>query len=120
MLYQSVSLDQVFRSLADSTRRGMVERLVSGPATVSELALPYAMSLPAVLQHLQVLQDSGLVQSDKVGRVRTFHLEPDALRSAQDWLDAQRSFWESGLDRLAGLLDETPSSYPKDVRHDQA
>jgi DNA-binding transcriptional ArsR family regulator len=108
MLYQSGSLDQVFRSLADSTRRGMVERLVRGPATVSELALPYAMSLPAVLQHLQVLQDSGLVQSDKVGRVRTFHLEPAALRSAQDWLDAQRTFWQIGLDRLAGLLDENP------------
>lgn len=108
MLYQPVSLDHVFRSLADPTRRGMVERLVGGPATVSELALPYAMTLPAVLQHLAVLQDSGLVQSDKVGRVRTFHLEPAALQTAQNWLDTQRSFWESGLDRLAGLLDEHP------------
>ena len=92
MLYQPVSLDHVFRSLADPTRRSMVERLVGGPATVSELALPYAMTLPAVLQHLAVLQDSGLVQSDKVGRVRTFHLEPAALQTAQNWLDAQRSF----------------------------
>ena len=108
MLYQPVSLDHVFRSLADPTRRAMVERLVGGPATVSELALPYAMTLSAVLQHLAVLQDSGLVQSDKVGRVRTFHLEPAALQTAQNWLDAQRSFWESGLDRLAGLLDEYP------------
>jgi DNA-binding transcriptional ArsR family regulator len=108
MLYQPVSLDHVFRALADPTRRGMVERLVGGPATVSELALPYDMTLPAVLQHLAVLQDSGLVQSDKVGRVRTFHLEPAALQTAQNWLDAQRSFWESGLDRLAGLLDEYP------------
>lgn len=120
MLNQSGSLDQVFRSLADSTRRGIVERLVGGPATVSELAMPYAMSLSAVLQHLQVLQDSGLVQSDKIGRVRTFHLEPGALRSAQDWLDAQRTFWQSGLDRLAGLLDENPEPQPKDVRDDQA
>lgn len=110
MLYQPVSLDHVFRSLADPTRRAMVERLVGGPATVSELALPYAMTLPAVLQHLAVLQDSGLVQSDKVGRVRTFHLEPAALQTAQNWLDAQRSFWESGLDRLAGLLDD---EYPE-------
>ena len=107
MPYQSGSLDRVFRALADPTRRGMVERLVRGPATVTALAQPYAMSLPAVLQHLQVLQDSGLVRSDKVGRVRTFQLEPDALGSARDWLDAQRTFWESGLDRLAGLLDET-------------
>lgn len=91
----------------------MVERLVRGPATVSELALPYAMTLPAVLQHLAVLQGSGLVQSDKVGRVRTFHLEPVALRTAQNWLDAQRSFWESGLDRLTVLMDEHPEQQPE-------
>ncbi len=113
MPYQQASLDRVFRSLADPTRRGMVERLVRGPAAVSELAEPYAMSLPAVLQHLQVLQDGGLVRSDKVGRVRTFQLQPDALRRAQHWLDAQRSFWESGLDRLAGLLDETSDPRPR-------
>lgn len=113
MLNQTVSLDQVFRSLADPTRRGMIERLAHGPAAVSELALPHVMSLSAVLQHLQVLQDSGLVRSDKVGRVRTVQLEPDGLRLAQDWLAAQRSFWESGLDRLAELLDETAKPQPE-------
>ena len=97
-------LDQVFHALADPTRRGMVERLVRGPATVSELSRPLDMSLPAVLQHLQVLEASGLVRSEKAGRVRTCHIEPDALRAAEAWVTGQRTAWESRLDRLGDYL----------------
>jgi DNA-binding transcriptional ArsR family regulator len=93
------SLDQVFHALADPTRRGMVERLVRGPATVSELSRPLDRSLPAVLQHLQVLEASGLVRSEKAGRVRTCRIEPDALRAA-----GQRTAWETRLDRLGDYL----------------
>jgi len=103
---QLPSLDQVFHALADPTRRGMVERLVRGPASVSELsgAAPRAISLPAVLQHLQVLEASGLVRSEKVGRVRTCRIEPDALRAAEAWVTGQRTAWETRLDRLGGYL----------------
>jgi DNA-binding transcriptional ArsR family regulator len=98
------SLDQVFHALADPTRRGMVERLVRGPASVSELSRPLAMSLPAVLQHLQVLEASGLVRSEKAGRVRTCRIEPDALRAAEAWVAGQRTAWETRLDRLGDYL----------------
>ena len=103
---QSPSLDQVFHALADPTRRGMVERLVRGPASVSELsgAAPRPISLPAVLQHLQVLEASGLVRSEKAGRVRTCRIEPDALRAAEAWLTGQRTAWETRLDRLGDYL----------------
>ena len=97
-------LDQVFHALADPTRRGMVERLVRGPATVSELSRPLDMSLPAVLQHLQVLEASGLVRSEKAGRVRTCRVEPDALRAAEAWVAGQRTAWETRLDRLGDYL----------------
>lgn len=101
---QLPSLDQVFHALADPTRRGMVERLVRGPATVSELSRPLTMSLPAVLQHLQVLEASGLVRSEKAGRVRTCRIEPDALRAAEAWVTGQRTAWETRLDRLGDYL----------------
>ena len=96
----------MFHALADPTRRGMVERLVRGPASVSELsgAAPRAMSLPAVLQHLQVLEASGLVRSEKAGRVRTCRIEPDALRAAEAWVTGQRTAWETRLDRLGDYL----------------
>ena len=97
-------LDQVFHALADPTRRGMVERLVRGPATVSELSRPLDMSLSAVLQHLQVLEASGLVRSEKAGRVRTCRIEPDALRAAEAWVTGQRTAWETRLDRLGDYL----------------
>jgi DNA-binding transcriptional ArsR family regulator len=97
-------LDQVFHALADPTRRGMVERLVRGPATVSELSRPLTISLPAVLQHLQVLEVSGLVRSEKAGRVRTCRIEPDALRAAEAWVTGQRTVWETRLDRLGDYL----------------
>ena len=104
MVNQPPSLDQVFQALADPTRRGMVERLVRGPASVSELSRPLAMSLSAVLQHLQVLEAAGLVSSEKAGRVRTCRIEPAALRTAEAWITDQRTAWETRLDRLGDYL----------------
>jgi|SRR5438067_4077774 len=106
---QSAALDRVFHALADPTRRAMVERLVHGPTSVSDLARPLDMSLPAVLQHLQVLETCGLVVTTKSGRVRTCEAEPDRLRAAEDWLNGQRTAWERRLDRLGEhLADRHP------------
>jgi DNA-binding transcriptional ArsR family regulator len=104
MVNQWESLDLVFQALADSSRRQIVQRLTIGPASVTELARPLTMSMPAVLQHLRVLQDSGLVRSSKVGRVRTCELEPSVLRTAELWINDRRSGWERRLDRLGDLL----------------
>jgi DNA-binding transcriptional ArsR family regulator len=104
MLKQEAALDRVFQALADPARRGMVERLTRGPASVSELAQPLAMSLSAVVQHLEVLEKSGLVRSRKVGRVRTCRIEPVALRAAEQWIARRRSVWERRLDRLGAYL----------------
>jgi DNA-binding transcriptional ArsR family regulator len=109
----TASLDPVFHALADPTRRALVERLTLGPASVSELARPVAMSLPAVMQHLAVLEASGLVRSEKTGRVRTCRLDPRALRTVEDWFDAQRATWERRLDRLADYLDNTDEGDPR-------
>jgi len=106
MLNHSPRLDAVFAALSDPTRRAMVERRTRAPATVSELAEPFDMSLPAVLQHLAVLEASGVVKSKKVGRVRTCRVEPAALRKAGDWIAERRAAWERQLDRLAQFLDE--------------
>ena len=106
MLNQRQRLDQAFQALADSTRRDLIERLVRGPAAVSELAKPFAMSLSAVMQHLQVLEACGLVRSEKVGRVRTVHVEPAVLRQVEDWIVGQRTTWEQRLDRLDDYLTE--------------
>ena len=108
MLNYQAALDLTFQALADPTRRVMVERLSHGPASVSELAQPLAMSLPAVLQHLQVLEASGLVRSEKVGRVRTCRIEPKALRNAEQWISERRTSWEHRLDRLGDYLAEHP------------
>ncbi len=97
-------LDQVFHALADPSRRQMVDRLTLGPASVSELAQPLAMSLPAVVQHLQVLEASGLVRSEKVGRVRTCRIESGALRNAEHWINERRTTWERRFDRLDKFL----------------
>jgi DNA-binding transcriptional ArsR family regulator len=107
---QRSALDQVFKALADGTRRDMVERLIRGPASVGELAQPLAMSLPAVMQHLQVLEACGLVRSEKVGRVRTCHIEPAGLRMAEDWIGRQGTTWEHRLDRLGEFLTEDPGT----------
>lgn len=108
MLNQVQSLDLLFQALADPSRRTIVDRLSRGPASVSALAEPLAMSLPAVLQHLQVLEASGLVRSEKVGRVRTCRLEPAALRSAEHWISERRTLWERRLDRLGEFLARHP------------
>lgn len=99
-------LDAVFQALADPSRRGMVERLARGPASVSELAQPFDMSLPAVMQHLQVLEASGLVRSEKTGRVRTCRIEPAVLASAEGWFTRRRAEWERRFDRLEAFLAE--------------
>jgi DNA-binding transcriptional ArsR family regulator len=109
MLYQAPALDLMFHALADPSRRLMLERLTRGPATVSDLARPFAMSLPAVVQHLQVLEASGLVASQKVGRTRTCRVAPDALRTAERWISERRTTWERRLDRLGELLAEPPA-----------
>jgi len=96
----SAVLDRVFSALADPSRRAMVERLSRGPSSVSELAAPFEMSLPAVLQHLQVLQRSGLVLTQKAGRVRTCRIDPATLSAAEQWVHQQQQLWETGLDRL--------------------
>lgn len=103
------ALDRVFQALADPSRRMVVERLVRGPASVSELARPLAMSLPAVMQHLQVLEACALVHSEKVGRVRTCRILPDALRAVEEWTHRQRTTWEQHLDRLGDYLAEDDS-----------
>jgi|SRR5688572_25318831 DNA-binding transcriptional ArsR family regulator len=105
---QSLTLDRLFQALADPTRRAMVERLSRGPASVSELAQPLAMSLPAVVQHLQILEASGIVRSSKVGRVRTCQIEPEALQLAEQWIADRRAGWERRLDRLGAYLAAHP------------
>lgn len=106
MLNQSAPLDRVFHALADPARRGMVARLGRGPASVSELARPLAMSMSAVIQHLRVLEESGLVRTEKAGRVRTCRVEPAVLRAAEQWIAARRATWERRLDRLGNHLAE--------------
>ena len=106
MLNQRAALDRLFQALSDPSRRVMVERLSRGPASVSELARPLAMSLPAVVQHLQVLEASGLVRTEKVGRVRTCRIDPAALTAAERWIAGRRSTWERRLDRLGDYLAE--------------
>lgn len=104
MLHQSSSLDLTFQALSDPARRIMVERLSRGPASVSELARPLDMTLSAVVQHLGVLEASGLVRSEKVGRVRTCRMEPAALRMAEEWIVRRRASWERRFDRLGDYL----------------
>src|SRR3954470_20674650 len=107
---QGATLDRLFQALADPSRRVMVERLSRGPASVSELAGPLDMSLPAVMQHLQVLEASGLVRSEKAGRVRTCRIETAALHTAEQWIADRRATWERRLDRLGDLLAEQAAS----------
>lgn len=99
-------LDQAFHALADSNRRAMVARLTRGTASVSELAAPLDVSLPTVLQHLDVLQRTGLVRSEKVGRVRTCRLEPGPMRGVEHWIAEHRAIWERRLDALGDVLDD--------------
>lgn len=101
---EAAIVDGIFRALSDPTRRQVLERLSARPASVSELSAPYDMALPSFLQHLKVLEKSGLVRSQKTGRVRTYSIAPERLKLAEDWLERQRSMWERRLDRLDSYL----------------
>lgn len=103
---QSQQLSRVFQALTDPTRRAVLERLSSGPAAVSELARPFKMSLPSFSQHLEMLEDCGLVRSRKAGRVRTYQLTPQPLEAAEHWMAKQRALWERRLDQLDSYLEE--------------
>lgn len=104
---QKANIDRIFHALGDANRRAIVERLSQGPVTVSRLAEPLGITLAAVVQHLQILEDSGLVRTEKVGRVRTCRIEAKGLSIAERWIGDCRSTWERRLDRLGDLLTET-------------
>src|ERR1700723_3153996 len=106
MLNQAIDLDRTFQALADSSRRTMVERLTLGPASVSELAKPLAMSLAAVVQHVQVLEACGVVKTEKVGRTRVCRIDPVAMTAAEQWISDRRHGWEVRLDRLEDVLND--------------
>lgn len=113
MLKHSNELDKAFHALADATRRGILERLSQGPASVSELARPYRSTLAAIHQHVQVLEASGLVVTEKKGRTRTCRISADAVARAERWLSERRQLWEHRFDLLGKLVEETsPSSRP--------
>ena len=105
--YQNDPLSTTFQALADPTRRAILARLALGEASVGELAGPFAMSLPAVSKHLEVLEGAGLLARARDGRVHRCHLEPQAMREAADWIEHYRRFWEAQLDSLARYLEET-------------
>ena len=106
MLNQSTQLDQMFQALADPSRRGMLERLCKGPASVSDLAVPFKMSLPAVLQHLQVLEQSGLVKTEKVGRVRTCRIGARRLEEVAEWIERYHQLWDARFGELDQVIEE--------------
>jgi DNA-binding transcriptional ArsR family regulator len=99
-------LDLTFQALADPTRRAVIERLGLGPASVSELARPFGMALPSFMQHLRMLEDSGLVSSEKTGRVRTVRLQANALARLEGWLDRQHALWSRRLDQFDAFVTE--------------
>jgi DNA-binding transcriptional ArsR family regulator len=112
MTYQAQHLDRVFRALGDPTRRAVIERLGQGRATASELAKPFAMALPSFTQHLNVLEECGLVTSEKTGRSRTYDIERTNLAAATTWLEAQRQLWATRLDQLDAFLIATKDKTP--------
>jgi DNA-binding transcriptional ArsR family regulator len=110
MLNDSPQLDRAFQALSDPVRRGMLARLSRGPASVSELAEPFRISLPAVMQHLRMLEQCGLARSQKKGRVRTVQLEPKTLSAAEAWIAERRTEWEAQLDRFENYLHTLKSN----------
>jgi DNA-binding transcriptional ArsR family regulator len=117
MLNNSAALDRTFQALADATRRSILAQLSRRPISVSELAKPLAMTLPAVMQHLSVLESSGLVRTEKLGRVRTCRIEPKGLSLAEQWINARRNEWEQHFDRLGAYLQtlkQTDEGNPHD------
>lgn len=109
MLNYSVSLDRVFYALSDQSRRSIIEELSKKEASVSELAKPFKMSMAAVVQHIQILEESGLIRTQKSGRVRTCRIEPRSLEVIEGWLSQRRRFWERNLDRLGEFLEQQQS-----------
>jgi DNA-binding transcriptional ArsR family regulator len=112
MPYQEARLDQVFRALADPTRRAVLARLSTGPTSTSELARPFRMALPSFTQHLGVLEECGLVRSRKRGRVRTYELAPQPLAAAETWIAKQRAVWQKRLDQLDSYLEQLKEQQP--------
>lgn len=100
-------LETIFHALADRSRLGMVERLSSGPASVKELAEPLEMALPSVLKHLKVLEEGGIVISEKLGRVRTYRLDPTKISSIDSWVEDRKAAWNRSFDRLGNFLIES-------------
>jgi DNA-binding transcriptional ArsR family regulator len=103
---RKIDVDRIFNALGDPTRRAILEQLSYGPASLSVLAKPLDITVAAVVQHVQVLEDSGLVATEKVGRVRTCRMEPAGLSAAERWVSERRTMWEKRLDKLGALLDE--------------
>jgi len=106
MAHRKLHVDRVFHALGDPTRRALVERLSAGPISVSVLAKPLAITLAAVVQHLQILEKSGLVRTEKLGRVRTCRIETAGLSMVEQWIEDRRATWEKRLDRLGDLLEK--------------
>jgi DNA-binding transcriptional ArsR family regulator len=106
----AADLNRVFKALADPTRRTVVHRLALGPAPVKELAASFDMALPSFMQHLDVLEESGLVASEKTGRTRTYRLSPKPMREVEDWMIAQRAIWDRRLNQLDTYLDKLHKS----------
>ena len=106
---QQAAVDRVFHALGDPTRRAIVEKLSVGPVSVSRLAKPLDITLAAVVQHLKVLEESGIIQTEKIGRVRTCRIEPKGLTLAERWINERRTLWEKRFDRLGKLLEESTS-----------
>ena len=114
MLKHEEQLDRVFHALSDCSRRRMIERLSSGPASVSDLARPLPMTLAAVVQHVQVLEAAGLVRTHKVGRVRRCELRVESLRPVDRWISERQANWNAAFDRLGELLSELPADDPEE------
>ena len=120
MLNYLDGLDELFHALADPSRRIIVERLSEGPASVTQLAEPLPMSLPAVVQHVQVLEAAGVIRTEKIGRVRTCHLQLKRLDGADDWIQARRVQWGQRLDRLGEYLDATDPAKTTELKRTQS
>lgn len=113
---QSVGLDRVFQALSDPTRRAIVYQLSRGPASVSDIARPFSMAMPSLLQHLRVLEDSRLIRTEKIGRVRTCRVQPGALDQAESWIAEQRAIWTARLDRMEAYVTELHAKRRKHAR----
>ncbi|MBY3069775.1 winged helix-turn-helix transcriptional regulator [Rhizobium laguerreae] len=113
MMDGQADLDRMFHALSDRSRRGMIDRLGRGPASVTELAAPLAVALPTVMKHLQVLEESGLVLSEKSGRVRTYRLQQDALAAVERWVEQRKTRWAATFDRLDHFLANETETLPE-------